>query len=130
MAIVFNEELTEAFDYVIREQEGENPFTVSITPIPSDVFLKLEDGVVSETPSGEVIISSGAYNVMLCYAGITGWANLLDKDGEQVEMTMSEGGFIDHTSLQKLPANVLTEIAGVIGAVSNDLEQVKLFAKA
>jgi len=128
MAIVFDKNIEEGFTYVVEAERGqENPFSVIIKPIDSVRLVTLEDGILKRDSNDSVSLSTGSYNVSLCCNGIAGWNNLLDSDGKQIPITTGPNGFISLESLAKLPMNVISEVSGVISAVSQDPSTIQIF---
>jgi len=51
-----------------------------------------------------------------------------DNKGKAIGITLDAKGFASSDSLSMLPTAIITEIAGVIAAVSQDPTQVQLFS--
>jgi len=129
MAIVFNKELAEGFTYVVESEKGEKkPFSVILQPIDSVRLVTLEDGLLKRGQDNTLSISTGSYNVSLCRNAVTGWDNMNDSKGKDIALIKDANGYISSESLAMLPTAVITEIAGVVAAVSQDPSQVQLFA--
>lgn len=128
MALVFNKDLEEGFEYIPEEQRGEkNPFKVVIKPIDSVRLVTLEDGLLKRSQDNSLSISTGTYNVSLCNNAITGWDGLNDAKGKTIKIDLDPKGYISTASLSKLPTSLITEIAGVIASVSQDPSTIQLF---
>ena len=128
MAIVYNKELTEGFEYVVESERGEDkPFTVVIKPIDSVRLVTLEDGLLKRSQDNSLSLSTGSYNVSLCQNAIAGWKNLLDEKGKEIPITLDIQGFIIAESLALIPTSLITEISGVIASVSQDPSTIQLF---
>ncbi len=129
--LVFNSKLVEGFNYTPEDQKGEKkPFSIKVTPIDSVRLVTLEDGLLKRGQDNSLSISTGSFNVSLCRNAITGWTNLNDADGKAIEIQLDPKGYISEHSLAMLPTAMITEIAGVISAVSQDPSQLQLFADA
>ena len=130
MAIVFNKQLEEGFTYVVESERGEKkPFSVIIAPIDSVRLVTLEDGLLKRGQDNSLSISTGSYNVSLCRNAITGWGNLNGEDGKAIECQLDPKGYISERSLSMLPTAIITEIAGVVAAVSQDPATVQTFSE-
>jgi len=128
MALVFNKDLTEGFEYTPEAQRNEkNPFNVVIQPIDSVRLVTLEDGLLKRSVENELSISTGSYNVSLCKNAITGWNGLNDVKNKPIAIAVSPKGYISEDSLSMLPTALITEIAGVIASVSQDPSTIQLF---
>lgn len=129
MAITFNKKLAEGFTYVIEDEKGEKkPFSVIINPIDSVRLVTLEDGLLKRSQDNSLSIATGSYNVSMCRNAITGWQNLTDPDGKEINITLDTKGYISLESLEMLPTSAINEIAGVIVSVSQDPKNIQLFS--
>ena len=130
MAIVFDKKVEEGFNYIVEDERGqEKPFSVMLKPIDSVRLVTLEDGILKRDTNDSVSLSTGSYNVSLCCNAITGWENILDADGKELEMTRGPNGFISLESLAKIPTAMISEISGVISAVSQDPSTIQVFTE-
>ena len=128
MAIVFNKKLSEGFNYVVEDERQEKkPFSVIINPIDSVRLVTLEDGLLKRTQDNSLSIATGSYNVSLCRNAITGWGNMIDAEGNTIDIVLDTKGYISGGSLEMLPTALITEIAGVIASVSQDPKNIQLF---
>lgn len=130
MALVFDKSLVEGFNYIVEDERGEeSPFGVIITPIDSVRLVTLEDGLLKRSQDNSLSISTGSYNVSLCKNAITGWNNLKDADGNEIKIQLDPKGYISEKSLSMLPTALITEIAGVIAATSQDSSTIQTFTQ-
>jgi len=130
MALVFNKGLSEGFKYIVDSQKGEKkPFAVTIKPIDSVRLVTLEDGLLKRGQDNSLSISTGSYNVSLCKNSIIGWENMEDDKGKAINIKLSVAGFIANESLEMLPTTLLSEIASVIAAVSQDPSSIQMYAE-
>lgn len=128
MAIVFNKDLVEGFEYTPDDQKGtKDAFSVTLQPIDSVRLVTLEDGLLKRSQDNSLSISTGSYNVSLCRNAIRGWGNLNDAKGKAIKIELDPKGYISEHSLAMLPTNLITEIASVIASVSQDPLQIQLF---
>ena len=128
MALVFNAQLAEGFKYIVESEKGDKkPFSVMIKPIDSVRLVTLEDGILKRGQDNSLSISTGSYNVSLCCNAVTGWENLVDAKGKTIPIVVDVTGFISTASLEMLPTELIAEIAGVIGAVSQDPSKIQLY---
>lgn len=131
MALVFDRKITEGFPYTPESQRGiKNPFVVTIKPIDSVRLVQLEDGLLKRGADNSLSISSGSYNVSLCVNGVSGWINMLDEKGKDIKITRGADGYISTESLKYLPTELITEIASVIAAVSQDPSKIQVYTEA
>jgi hypothetical protein len=129
--LTFNAALSEGFTYIIESQRGQkDPFSVVIKPISSVKLMTLEDGLLKRSADNSVSISSGSYNASLCKNALTGWNNMVDGAGKAIAMKTTAAGFISDDSLDQLPSSIITEIANVIAAVSQDPANIQIFSEA
>jgi len=130
MALIFNSQVEEGFDYVPEAQKGEKkPFKVRIVPIPSVVMVKLEDGLLQRSVENELSLKTGSYNVSLCLEAVAGWDNMDDVEGNPIPLVATPKGRISEESLSMLPTGIINEIAGVIASVSQDPASIQIFAE-
>jgi len=130
MAIIFDKKIEDGFNYIVEDERGkENPFSVMIKPIDSVRLVTLEDGILKRDSNDAVSLSTGSYNVSLCCNAITGWENILDDSGKPIEMTKGPNGFISLEALAKIPTALISEISGVISAVSQDPSTIQVFTE-
>jgi hypothetical protein len=130
MAIVFNATLTEGFTYIVESERGlENPFSVTIKPVDSVRLVQLEDGLLKRAQDNSLSISTGSYNISLCRNAITGWSGMTGEDGKDISVLLDIKGYISEESLSQLPTALITEIAGVIAAVSQDPSTIQTFTQ-
>jgi len=128
MAIVYNKQLTEGFKYIPEDQrDDKKPFSVTIKPIDSVRLVTLEDGLLKRGQDNTLSISTGSYNVSLCKNALIGWDNMIDEKGKVLDIDLEATGYISNDSLSNLPTNLITEIAGVIAASSQDPANIQLF---
>jgi len=128
MAIVFNKQLIEGFNYVVESERGDKkPFTVTLKTIDSVRLVTLEDGIFKRSADESVSLATGSYNVSLCLNSVTGWDNLNDVDGKAIPIELDPKGYISSESLAIIPTTLITEIAGVIAATSQDPSTIQLF---
>ena len=130
MAIIFNKNLAEGFNYIVEDERGEKkPFSVIIQPIDSVRLVTLEDGLLKRSQDNSLSISTGSYNVSLCRNAITGWGNMLDESGKEISIDLDVKGYISESALSKLPTALITEVAGVIAATSQDPSTIQTFTQ-
>ena len=130
MAISYNAKLTEGFPYIVESERSEKkPFTVIVQPIDSVRLVQLEDGLLKRSQDNSLSISTGSYNVSLCRNAITGWANMNDENGKAINIVLDIKGYISEESLSQLPTALITEVAGMVAAVSQDPSQVQIFTQ-
>ncbi len=130
MAITFNKELSEGFNYIVESERGEKkPFSVIIQPIDSVRLVQLEDGLLKRSQDNSLSISTGSYNVSLCRNAITGWGNMNDANDKAINIMLDVKGYISEESLSQLPTALITEIAGVIAATSQDPSTIQTFTQ-
>ena len=128
MAIVFNEDLVEGFEYTPEDQKGaKDAFSITLQPIDSVRLVTLEDGLLKRSQDNSLSISTGSYNVSLCRNAIKGWTNLNDGKGKAIKIELDVKGYISEHSLAMVPTNLITEIAGVIASVSQDPQTIQMF---
>lgn len=128
MAIVYNKQLTEGFKYIPEDQrDDKKPFSVTIKPIDSVRLVTLEDGLLKRGQDNSLSISTGSYNVSLCKNALIGWDNMTDEKGKALDIDLEATGYISNDSLSNLPTALITEIAGVIAASSQDPSNIQLF---
>jgi hypothetical protein len=129
MALVYNSKLVEGFTYIPESQVNDtNPFSVIIKPIDSVRLVTLEDGLLKRGQDNSLSISTGSYNVSLLRNSITGWSNMSDAKGTAIKMVTDIKGYISTESLSMLPTALITEIANVVAAVSQDPSKIQLFS--
>lgn len=130
MAIVFNKELAEGFNYIVESERGDKkPFSVTIQPIDSVRLVTLEDGLLKRDQNNSLSISTGSYNVSLCRNSIIGWDNMNGADGKTIKIQLDPKGYISEASLSMLPTALITEIAGVIASTSQDPSTIQVFTE-
>lgn len=130
MAIVFDKKLVEGFNYIVEDERGEKkPFSVIIQPIDSVRLVTLEDGLLKRSQDNSLSISTGSYNISLCRNAITGWGNMLDGGNKEISIELDVKGYITEAALSKLPTSLITEIAGVIAATSQDAGTIQTFTQ-
>lgn len=129
MALIYNEELSEGFEYIPRsERNAEQPFSVKVKPLDSITLTRLQDGLYQRNvDTSSVSLRTGSYNVSVLENSIVGWTNLTDKSGKPLPMKLTKAGYISRESLQKLPSSLFDEIASVVVAVSSDPSTLQLF---
>ena len=131
MPIIFNKALADGFKYVVECERGDKkPFSVPIQPIDSVRLVQLEDGLLKRSQDNSLSISTGSYNVSLCKNAIAGWENLSDDKNKAIEIQLDPKGYISEHCLSMLPTALITEIAGVIAATSQDPSTIQTFSEA
>jgi len=131
MALIFNEDLSEGFKYIIEsERDAKNPFSVTIKPIDSVRLVTLEDGLLKRGQDNSVSVATGSYNISLCLNAITDWENMVDGKGKAIAMVKDIKGYISQESLEMIPTSVITELAEVIASVSQDPSTIQIFKAA
>lgn len=128
MALVYDKTLVTGFKYIIESERGEKkPFSVTLKPIDSVRLVQLEDGLLKRSQDNSLSISSGSHAVSICRNAITGWENLNGADGKPLGIQLDPKDYISEHSLAMLPTSLITEISGVITAVSNDPSTIQTF---
>jgi hypothetical protein len=125
--LVYNPQI-EGFNYIPMAEKGEEvPFSVKLKTVNSIELAQLTDGLLQRSADDNVSLRTGSYNVGICKSGIIGWAGMTDVNGKEISITLTRNGTIDDASLNKIPAPMFEEIAGVIASVSQDPATLQLF---
>ena len=128
MALVFNNELEDGFEYTpISQREEKAPFKVTLRTLDSVTLTKLQDGLLLRDASAGVSIRSGSYNVSVLENSIVNWDGMNDVKGKPIKITLGSGGTITQASLNKIPAPLFEELAGVVVSVSQDPSTLQVF---
>lgn len=119
--------LKEGFEYIPMTQRSEEvPFKLRLRVLDIEELAMLQDILVTRTAT-EVKNNYGAYWVQTCLAGIIDWEGMVDNDNKPLPMLKTDKGTIAREYLNKIPYNMIEEIATVITAVSNDPSTIKIF---
>lgn len=127
--LVYNPKI-EGYFYTPQSQKEKNikkPFRVKLKVLDVEEIAKLQDMLITRTQT-EVKNNYGMYCVEVCFKGISDWENIEDTDGNQVLMIKTPSGLISKESLNKIPYQMIEEIATVIMSVSEKPENLKVFA--
>jgi len=126
MALKVNNIPSKGYKYIPKSEEGvENPFAVWIKPLQTRDLLDLEDRMVQR--DGEsVFIAQGIFSLRTAQQGIVAWENINDDKGNAINLE-SENGVASEESIANIPADMITEIAGVVNAITRDPSSIQIF---
>jgi hypothetical protein len=129
MALITNSNNSETFKYIPVSCRGdESPFSVTIKRLDKKSFTKLEDGLTKVSQDDATIsFASGSFNWGLVKRGVVGWENITDKNSAQLKFVKDANGFMDDSSIEALPFDIITEIANVIANITRKPEHTDLF---
>jgi len=126
MALKVNKTPTKGYKYIPQSEKGvENPFAVWISPLQTRDLLDLEDRMVQR--DGEsVYIAQGIFSFRVAQQGILAWENINDEKEKPIKLIINDG-IADEDSIANIPADLITEIAGVINAITRDPASIQIF---
>lgn len=117
----------ETYSYIpLIERGEENPFTVKIRRLLPKEFTFIEDKMARINADQTISFTTGTYNWEIAKHGIVGWENLLDENNKPIKPVIGSDGITDD-SLNLLPPEVITEIAGVIVAITKDPDNAEMY---
>lgn len=128
MAIKVAKVPTEGYKYIpLSERSEESPFTVWIKPVSAKQLLTLEDAVVKRGQEGDVTLSAGQFSFNTLKLALVAWDNIEDADGKGLVLRKNMDGSIADESICFIPADIITEIANVVSAISRDPSKTQIF---
>jgi hypothetical protein len=129
MPLVVSTKKDESFEYVpVLFRGDEEPFTVKIKRIDARSFAKLEDGLTKINQEDSTIsFASGSFNWNVVKRGVLGWSNVTDENGALLKFKKDANGFMDDSSIEVLPLDIISEIATTIASITRTPEHTALF---
>ena len=126
MALTINKIPEEGYKYIPKsEAEEKKPFAVWVKPLDKKDLFDLEDRMV-QRQGEEVYIAQGIFSFKVAQQGIIKWENINTEDGKEIVLEHVDGVATEE-SIANIPAEIITEVAGVISAISRDPALAKVF---
>ena len=126
MAIKINKTPTEGYKYIPQIEKGsDNPFAVWIRPLQTRDLLDLEDRMI-QRQGEDVYIAQGVFAFRVAQQGILNWENMLDSDDKPIPFSIGDS-VADEDLVANIPADLITEISGVINAITRDPSSIQIF---
>lgn len=127
MAIVINSTPVTGYKYIPQSEKGtKDPFAVWIRPLATRDLLDLEDKMV-QRQDDNVIIAQGIFSFRVVQQGLVNWENMLDHDDKPIECKPGADNIVPEDVVAFLPADMITEIAGVLNAITRDPSNIQIF---
>lgn len=127
MAIRVSKTPTKGYKYILQSERGtENPFALWIKPLQTRDLLDLEDRMV-QRQGEEVYIAQGIFSFRVAQQGILNWENMLDANDKPIDFDVLEGEVVNEDLIANIPADMITEVAGVINAITRDPSSIQIF---
>ncbi len=127
MALVINKTPQEGYKFIpMNQREESEPFAVWVKPISSKELMLLEDGVVRR--EGEMVtLAAGVFSFKVLQKSLVAWEGITDADGTTLKIKRNADGTVSEESIGLIPAEMITEIANVVAAVSRNPANVQIF---
>lgn len=126
MALKINKTPVKGYKYIFQsEREVENPFTVWIKPLQTRDLLDLEDRMV-QRQGEDVFIAQGVFSFRVAQQGILAWENINDDKNKAIKLAITDG-VSNEDSIASIPADMITEVASVINAITRDPASIQIF---
>jgi hypothetical protein len=126
MAITANTK-QQTYDYVPLTERGvADAFSVTIRRLTPKEFSFIEDKLAKMNPDQSISFTSGTYNWDIVKKGIIGWDNMVTETNKPIKIVIGSDGVVDD-SLNKIPADIISEISGVIVGITKDPDSAALF---
>lgn len=128
--MIFAVSPNQTFEYILEEdRKSDEPTVFTLRTLTARELCKIEDKVtrLSQNPDNkdEVTISlySGTQSLEAILAGLRGWKNFKNVNGEDVPFKADKKGVPKEETLDLLPSDARSELSGVILARSRVTEE-------
>jgi hypothetical protein len=127
MAIKITKPVATGYKYIPTSERGEKePFAIWVKPLSTRDLMVLEDNVVRRE-SETVFLSAGQLSFKVLQKSLVSWENITDADGNAITVRRNADGTASEESLGYLGAEMITEIANVVAAISRNTANIQIF---